>query len=82
MVIDDLANRKHDCDLLLDQNFYIDMESRYQELVPHNCKQLLGPQYALLRSEFYEARKKMQKRDRKQGGYYYSLVGVIPRMKQ
>lgn len=54
-VIDDLANRKHDCDLLLDQNFYHEFESRYKELVPERCKQLLGPEYLLLREEFYEA---------------------------
>lgn len=65
MVIDDLANRQHDCDLLLDQNLYLDMDHRYQELVPSNCKQLLGPQYVLLRTEFYETRKKMRERDGK-----------------
>ncbi len=65
MVIDDLANRKHDCDLLLDHNFYYELENRYQSLVPSYCKQLLGPRYALLRSEFYEARKKLWERDGK-----------------
>jgi UDP-2,4-diacetamido-2,4,6-trideoxy-beta-L-altropyranose hydrolase len=57
MVIDDLADRQHDCDLLLDQNFYQDMHSRYVGKVPQNCKLLLGPTYALLREEFRQARK-------------------------
>lgn len=60
MVIDDLANRKHDCDLLLDQNFYLDMNSRYEGLVPKHTKLLLGPKYALLREEFKLARKKVK----------------------
>lgn len=63
MVIDDLADRVHDCDLLLDQNFYENLESRYDDLVPSGCKKLLGPKYALLRPEFREARKKLRKRD-------------------
>lgn len=52
LVVDDLADRAHDCDLLLDQNFYSDMESRYQAKVPRHCKLLVGPRYALLREEF------------------------------
>lgn len=63
MVIDDLADRPHDCDLLLDQNFYENLENRYDRLVPPQCKKLLGPKHALLRPEFREARKKLRKRD-------------------
>jgi UDP-2,4-diacetamido-2,4,6-trideoxy-beta-L-altropyranose hydrolase len=57
MVIDDLADRKHDCDLLLDQNYFAHPEIRYQDLVPEHCQMLLGPRYALLRPEFRQARK-------------------------
>jgi len=67
MVIDDLANRPHDCDLLLDQNFYDGMETRYAGLVPPACVQLLGPHYALLRSEFAETRKNLRSRDGRVG---------------
>jgi UDP-2,4-diacetamido-2,4,6-trideoxy-beta-L-altropyranose hydrolase len=59
MVIDDLADRQHDCDLLLDQNFYIDMQSRYNRRVPVQCRLLLGPRYALLREEFRILREKV-----------------------
>ena len=63
MVIDDLANRRHDCDILLDQNFYLNKDVRYVGLVPEHCKMLLGPEHALLREEFYEAKKNLRKRD-------------------
>ena len=63
MVIDDLANRRHDCDILLDQNFYLNKDVRYVGLVPEHCKMLLGPEHALLREEFYEAKKHLRKRD-------------------
>lgn len=56
MVIDDLADRLHDCNLLLDQNYFCNPEARYQGKVLSDCKFLLGPRYALLRSEFYKVR--------------------------
>ena len=63
MVIDDLANRSHECDLLLDQNYYRNLERRYQGLVPNTCECLLGPSYVLLRQEFTDARSHLRVRD-------------------
>lgn len=62
LAIDDLADRPHDCDILLDQNLVLNMEARYRSRVPAACKQLLGPHYALLRPNFAEARKSMPDR--------------------
>lgn len=53
-VIDDLADRKHECDLLLDQNIISNMETRYAEKVPAECNLLLGPEYALLQPIYAE----------------------------
>ncbi|MDC1418102.1 UDP-2,4-diacetamido-2,4,6-trideoxy-beta-L-altropyranose hydrolase [Candidatus Thioglobus sp.] len=60
MAIDDLANRKHNCDILLDQN-YSSNEMRYENFVKSDTVKLLGPRFALLRKEFYELRKKRKK---------------------
>jgi UDP-2,4-diacetamido-2,4,6-trideoxy-beta-L-altropyranose hydrolase len=62
LVIDDLADRRHDCDLLLDQNFYVDMQTRYTGKVPSHCQLLLGPRYALLRDEFRQMREQIKPR--------------------
>jgi UDP-2,4-diacetamido-2,4,6-trideoxy-beta-L-altropyranose hydrolase len=53
--IDDLANRPHDCDILIDQNAGR-VSADYERLVPVHCERLIGPRYALLRPEFASAR--------------------------
>jgi len=51
MVIDDLADRAHNCDLLLDQNLGRQLQD-YAGLVPAHCPLLIGPHFALMRPEF------------------------------
>lgn len=63
MVIDDLVNRRHDCDLLLNQNYSDEGEDRYKGLVPEICRLLLGPSYALLRQEYAAYRRTLRLRD-------------------
>jgi UDP-2,4-diacetamido-2,4,6-trideoxy-beta-L-altropyranose hydrolase len=64
-VIDDLANRPYDCDILLDQTFGRLAED-YRELVPAGAKILAGATYALLRPEF--ARERPAALERRQAG--------------
>ncbi|WP_323019469.1 UDP-2,4-diacetamido-2,4,6-trideoxy-beta-L-altropyranose hydrolase [Pararhodobacter sp.] len=51
MAIDDLADRVHDCDLLLDPGLGR-VATDYDGLLPDGAVALLGPEYALLRPEF------------------------------
>jgi UDP-2,4-diacetamido-2,4,6-trideoxy-beta-L-altropyranose hydrolase len=55
LAIDDLADRAHDCEVLLDQN-YAGSGERYAALLGPGCRPLLGPAFALLRPEFAHAR--------------------------
>jgi len=55
MVIDDLVDRAHDCDVLLDQSFGRKPEE-YGQLVGADCTVLAGTDYALLRPEFAATR--------------------------
>lgn len=66
LAMDDLADRKHDCDLLLDPLPHRAAEN-YERLVPRHCRLMLGPGHALLRTEFPALRKAAlarRKRDR------------------
>lgn len=55
MVLDDLADREHDCDLLLDQSLGR-VASDYQPLTPANCQIRAGAHFALLRPQFVQRR--------------------------
>lgn len=55
-VIDDLANRPHDADLLLDQNYSTEGAARYNALLPTGTIRLCGPSYALLHPAYCERR--------------------------
>ncbi|WP_180105763.1 MULTISPECIES: UDP-2,4-diacetamido-2,4,6-trideoxy-beta-L-altropyranose hydrolase [unclassified Acinetobacter] len=59
LVIDDLANREHDADIILDCGMF-HVERDYTLLNKFKAKILVGPKYALLRPEFAEYRKKVK----------------------
>jgi UDP-2,4-diacetamido-2,4,6-trideoxy-beta-L-altropyranose hydrolase len=60
MVIDDLENRPHDCDVLLDQNFALENGARYSGRVPDGCLTLIGVRYALLQPEYARRRRTLR----------------------
>jgi len=77
MVIDDLANRQHNCNLLLDQNpgrSHLD----YQNLIRYDAKILAGTDYALIRREFVQSRSKSleQRKNRTLKKILVSMGGV------
>jgi UDP-2,4-diacetamido-2,4,6-trideoxy-beta-L-altropyranose hydrolase len=51
LVIDDLADRRHSADILVDQT-YGRTVAEYSRLVPVSCNVLTGSSYAILRPEF------------------------------
>lgn len=56
LAIDDLANRAHACDVLLDQNLRPHGSNAYDGLLPPGCERLLGPRFALVDPAFAAAR--------------------------
>ena len=71
LVIDDLADRKHDCDVLLDQNLGRTSVD-YARLVPEQTLKLIGPKHALLRPEFAAVR--LASLERRKGGEVKRLL--------
>lgn len=77
MVIDDLADRSHECDLLLDQNLGRGDED-YTDLVPATCTILTGARHALVRPEFAALRPySLQRRKRPQLGSLLITMGGV-----
>lgn len=75
MVIDDLADRAHLADLLLDQNLGR-VAADYDDLLPTNCTRLIGPQHALLRPEFAHTRAASLARRGAEQGVRHILVSM------
>ncbi|MGM0826326.1 MAG: UDP-2,4-diacetamido-2,4,6-trideoxy-beta-L-altropyranose hydrolase [Pseudomonadota bacterium] len=75
MVIDDLADREHECSVLLDQNLGRETY-HYTSLVPESCCLLVGPMYALLRPEFALQRGLSLERRREQSEIKCLLVNL------
>lgn len=53
-VFDDLGDRKHNCNFLVDPKWCgnIDTFKRYESLVPDHCQRLLGPAYSILATQY------------------------------
>jgi UDP-2,4-diacetamido-2,4,6-trideoxy-beta-L-altropyranose hydrolase len=75
MVIDDLANRKHCADILLDQTHGA-LKSTYEKLVPLDCNLLLGSKFTLLRPSFRSIRPSALKRRKAFDGVKNLLISM------
>ena len=47
IVIDDLANRNHYCDIIIDQNYVKNYKTRYDKIINKDCIKLLGPKFCI-----------------------------------
>lgn len=75
LVIDDLEDRRHDCDVLLDQNTLDTNSSPYESLVPVSCRILLGPRYALLAPDYARIRATADRLRERSGSVLVSFGG-------
>lgn len=64
LVIDDLADREHDCNFLLDQNLFTNQNVRYKPYLDEKTQCFLGPRYAILRPEFAQAQQAFPRGER------------------
>jgi UDP-2,4-diacetamido-2,4,6-trideoxy-beta-L-altropyranose hydrolase len=71
IVIDDLADRRHDCEVLVDQTPGRQAKD-YGGLVPDQCEIFAGPEFALLRPEFRRYREAAL--NRRSGGSVQRLL--------
>jgi len=80
MAIDDLADREHDCDLLLDQNLGRQTQD-YEGLISGQTQVLIGPVHAILRPEFTDWREySLQRRVQPQLKNLLIAMGGVDRM--
>lgn len=62
LAIDDLANRPHEVDVLLDPNVHSEPSARYHDLVSSRTRLLLGPRYVPLRPAFLRRARTLRRR--------------------
>lgn len=76
-VIDDLQDRSHNCDILLDQTFGR-KDIAYKNKVPSHCRILCGSKYSLLRKEFQKLRDEslLKRESPKLGNILVNLGGI------
>lgn len=75
LVIDDLANKSHYCNCLLDQNIGREQDD-YVGLVPDFCQVLVGPKFSLLRDEFRQWRCiSLDRREKSKGQINRIMIG-------
>lgn len=74
-VLDDLADRPHDCDLLIDQTYGRSADD-YRKLTPIGCRILAGTDYTLLRPQFAKARAEAEERRFEDNSVRRILVAV------
>lgn len=79
LVIDDLADRPHRCDLILDQNLQTEA-GRYDDLVSPDAVTLLGPRFALLRPEFSSMRARTLRGTQDAVGKILVFMGGVDRL--
>ncbi len=77
MAIDDLADREHQCNVLLDQNLGR-KPNDYDGRVPGHARRLIGSDYALLKPEFSRTRALSveERKTREPGNILVSMGGV------
>ena len=76
IVLDDLASRRHACEILIDQTHARDPQN-YSGLVPDNCIILAGAEFSLLRREFLQYRRAslLRRRSLRKGNLLISFGG-------
>lgn len=76
VVIDELADRPHDCDVLLDQTLYR-TEATYKNCVGANTHFLLGAKFSLLREQFKTAREiALEYRESRKGELEHIIISM------
>ena len=78
IIIDDLANRKHNCNFLIDQNSSKDIQKKYKKYVNNKTKKLFGPIYSLVNKSFRKYRDKKIKKKNNLKNIFLFMGGSDP----